>query len=681
MLGSPCNPCCGGCDAAVALETWKRLCASTVKLYITGTLPASDAAANTTNLIQSRYFPAGRDIVTGEMRQAGWYAMDQVAGVGKENAADYALNQPALFYQEKAEIGPAEYTLEPDLLPGGPTDRPRDVTSVYTYSVRFVGGDSLLSIVLAVQLATTTEPSVNALTGNRCAATVKLFVTSKRRYKMEVNVGQRLGTRAAVYQFPYSNFDGSASSSIETRGMASIAPDPTAYLTGRLSLSDDGTSRPPEPGGNSWYSSLEHNASIPWQEMLESYTEIPINAGTLTGDAQPILFKQLPHRWQNNSSAGGSREWVSSYYITNSYTYTRRSAYGTLLPDGIRYGIFLDKDQGFAQRSSTAYIGEPGAWQIAYGGIPSDLPRGAGPKAFPPVNYLSPSLPDSGAVVRDQQKALGVSSGECLIKQNPISPNGIPVAVVPEVVAGSYVTGDKIPVLVKFPDRPDIYAPIVRTSGTGQPVPVMIVSFGGANEQADYVSGSGTTTLRFEYTVRNSITTQIGRLGNLLSPNGTWGGSGLAGVWAMFMFWPDQVLDRNLATFTIPMQGVFVNPLPQATVTAGLPVPPLQSRTLFPGDIIELTITYGQAVTVIGSPTVNVRVGTTRRMGLFSHSGSQLVFRYTVTPTDNERDGIYFHSSIDNCTINYAGGGEAIRVFDSPIYVQERGAMRVIRLV
>lgn len=682
MLGGSCSPCCG-CNSTIALEAWKKLCASRVRLYLTGSIPASDSAANAGNLLQSRYFEDSQSIADGSLRSAGWYGLTQISGVGKPNASDYALDTTALFYQGKAEIPAAEYLLEPDLRPGSPYTLARDYTASSTYSIRFVGGDSLLSIILAIQIGTTNGAAESPITGTKCATTARLFVTTKRRYKMETSIGRRVGTRADIYQFPFDNGLGSGSTwtpplTLDKRGVASISPAPTAYISGPLALSADGTNTPPQPSGDSWYASLGDESSISWQEMLESYTEIPIDAFKLSGEEKPIAFAALPHRWQPNVADGSSREWVSDYYIATSFQYTERSVYGTILGTRTAYGIYLDQSRGFAQRSQTAYIKVPGAWQSASGSIPTALPRGAGPAALPPIYYLPPSLPDPGGAI-DQSKRLGVSESALILKPNPIPATGIPLAVYPEIDPGTYYTGDVMPIRLRFPDRPDIYAPVVNASHTSLATPMMVLSIGGVQEWAAYASGSGTTTLIFEYTVGSQKTSQRTRLGNLLTAmNGT--STLLPDVWSMYLQWPDQVLDTNLASFMLPASGVTVNPCPLAEMTAGGLVPPAVSRTIRTGEMIELRVKYPMPISVSGSPRVTLRIDfVSRAMDGVLEAGDTLVFRYTVTASDYSALGVFFQTQITNATISYQNGKEAMRSFDPPVgvSVSDRGPIKV----
>ncbi len=71
-------------------------------------------------------------------------------------------------------------------------------------------------------------------------------------------------------------------------------------------------------------------------------------------------------------------------------------------------------------------------------------------------------------------------------------------------------------------------------------------------------------------------------------------------------------------------------------------VEPPAAKTYFPGDVLELSLRFTEAVQVTGAPTLSITVGDTVRQAQYvSGNGSdRLTFRYVVQGTDVDRDGI-----------------------------------------
>ena len=77
------------------------------------------------------------------------------------------------------------------------------------------------------------------------------------------------------------------------------------------------------------------------------------------------------------------------------------------------------------------------------------------------------------------------------------------------------------------------------------------------------------------------------------------------------------------------------------------------------GDIIEITATFAQSVTVTGSPRIPFTIGTTERHANFhgTRTGTAIKFRYTVASNDEDDDGITVAANaLEN------SGGSTIRV-------------------
>ncbi|MXW66374.1 MAG: hypothetical protein F4Z72_05145, partial [Gemmatimonadales bacterium] len=77
------------------------------------------------------------------------------------------------------------------------------------------------------------------------------------------------------------------------------------------------------------------------------------------------------------------------------------------------------------------------------------------------------------------------------------------------------------------------------------------------------------------------------------------------------------------------------------------------------GDIIEITATFAQSVTVTGSPRIPFTIGTTERHANFhgTRTGTAIKFRYTVASNDEDDDGITVAANALELTV-----GSTIRV-------------------
>lgn len=184
---------------------------------------------------------------------------------------------------------------------------------------------------------------------------------------------------------------------------------------------------------------------------------------------------------------------------------------------------------------------------------------------------------------------------------------------------GTYKTGDTIQIAVTFSET-------VIVTGT----PQLALNSGGT---ASYSSGSGTSTLNFNYTVQAgdaAFDLDYVATGSLVLNGGT-------------------IRDAapNDAVLTLPVPGganslganrniVIDGVAPTVTnVTATT-----ANGTYRTGDSIAVTVTFSEAVTVIGTPQLTLETGTTdRTLNYASGSGTTtLTFSYTVQAGDASAD-------------------------------------------
>ncbi len=152
------------------------------------------------------------------------------------------------------------------------------------------------------------------------------------------------------------------------------------------------------------------------------------------------------------------------------------------------------------------------------------------------------------------------------------------------------------------------------------------------SRSAIYLSGSGTSTLIFRYTVASGVYDYDGIV--VSSPLALNGGS---------------IRDSNgydsVLTFTVPTTtGVLVDASPAVINSVTVP----SSRTYGDGEILNFTYAFSKSVTVTGTPRVSITMGgATVYANYFSGSGTtSLVFRKVIANPDTDADGIAIISPI-----------------------------------
>ena len=211
--------------------------------------------------------------------------------------------------------------------------------------------------------------------------------------------------------------------------------------------------------------------------------------------------------------------------------------------------------------------------------------------------------------------------------------------------AGAYVTGQTLSFDIVFDGNVDVI-------GT----PSLPLDIGGTPRAAAYVSGTGTNTLTFEYTILS--TDQDGN-GITVDPSTITAG----------------VFDAagNAATYAaVPVPstaGVFVNAAVINSVTASA------NGDYEVGDTITLTATFSQPVNVNTNvlttiPTIGLAIGSNPRPAAYVSGGgtSILVFEYEVQAGDLDPDGIEVASpvNLNGGTIQDLDTNDAALAFTPP---------------
>lgn len=287
---------------------------------------------------------------------------------------------------------------------------------------------------------------------------------------------------------------------------------------------------------------------------------------------------------------------------TNGATYLSGSGTSTLV---FRYTV--------AAGDGSAHL------QYVYNFPPAGIIAGAGTIRDAAGNYANRTLPDVGG------------TGSLDVNRNIAIDTGPPTVtyVTAGIANGSYDVGAVIDVQVVFSENV-----IVNTAGG---VPTLLLETGTTDRTAIYASGSGTSTLTFNYMVQSgdaSADLQYASEGALALNGGTIKDTGV-----------------NNATLTLPsLSGGNPPPFTLAAykniaIVTAVPtvknvVAATANGTYGAGALVDITVEFTKSVTVTGMPTLTLETGTTDRQAVYrSGSGSTiLTFRYTVQATDSASD-------------------------------------------
>ena len=187
--------------------------------------------------------------------------------------------------------------------------------------------------------------------------------------------------------------------------------------------------------------------------------------------------------------------------------------------------------------------------------------------------------------------------------------------------AVAYKAGEPLEVAVTFEE-------VVHVTGA----PVLTVAVGGASRPAGLVSGSGTATLVFRYTIAEG---DLDEDGVSIAANALTGGVIQDGR-------GNPVVRGFEALAADPAHRVDAGVSAPRVVRVWLSSAPAAANTYVAGESIDVAVTFDRVVHVTGDPVVTLSVGgQSRQAALVSGSGTEsLVFRYVVQPGDVDDDGV-----------------------------------------
>lgn len=197
-------------------------------------------------------------------------------------------------------------------------------------------------------------------------------------------------------------------------------------------------------------------------------------------------------------------------------------------------------------------------------------------------------------------------------------------------VNGTYTAGENLDFTVNFDEN--------ITVNTGGGTPRLELTIGSTTHYATYVSGSGTSALVFSYTVQSgdSDTNGIVLSATLDTNGGTL-----------------QDSAGNSANTTLNSVGSLTSVLVDTTVPTVSNVSSTKADGSYKeGDVVAITVTFSEAVTVTGTPQLTLETGDSNRtVNYTSGSGTDtLIFNYTVQAGDTSADLDY--ASITALTLN-----------------------------
>lgn len=251
------------------------------------------------------------------------------------------------------------------------------------------------------------------------------------------------------------------------------------------------------------------------------------------------------------------------------------------------------------------------------------------------------------ATAEDRAGNVGVASSNLSIM---IDTTGASVSSVSVPANATYGVGQPLEFTVNFDET------VTVDTTTGTPTLTLSLDSGGLT-QAEYVSGSGTSSLVFRYTVRAGDVDANGvSVAGALDANG------------------GRILDAagNDAALTLnglgSTSGVLVDAI-VPTVTGLTSVAP--NGTYAGGDTIDIRVTFSEAVALTGTPRLQLETGATDRFAEYvSGSGTaEIVFRYVVQPGDTTADLDAVGSAaldLNGGRIQDVSGNDAARTLPAP---------------
>ena len=241
------------------------------------------------------------------------------------------------------------------------------------------------------------------------------------------------------------------------------------------------------------------------------------------------------------------------------------------------------------------------------------------------ANQLSGTITDlAGTAATLRHTALRAQASHKIDSIVPtVVTNGLSMTSTPNS-GDTYKTGEKIQVQVTFREK-------VTVSGT----PQLTLKVGSEDKTADYTSGTGTTSLVFEYTVvagdtdTDGISISANQLSGIIKD-----AAGNAATLTHTAL-PTHASHKVSGTTTTPPTDT-TDPTVSSLAITSTGAPYSVSET------IQVQVTFDEVVTVTGTPQLTLKVGSEDKTADYaSGSGTTaLVFGYTVVSGDTDNNGV-----------------------------------------
>ncbi|HJV43018.1 M10 family metallopeptidase C-terminal domain-containing protein [Caulobacter sp.] len=236
----------------------------------------------------------------------------------------------------------------------------------------------------------------------------------------------------------------------------------------------------------------------------------------------------------------------------------------------------------------------------------------------------------------------GATNNATLTLNNVASTTGVLVDTVAPTVAmtgapsaGTYIAGQNLDFTVNFSEA------VVVTGA-----PHLALAIGTSVRYADYVSGSGTSSLLLRYTIQSGEQDANGITVGSLSSNGG-AVKDLAGNDA------DLTLNNLASTAAVLVEAV--RPF---SLSVDAPAPGLYKA----GDVLTVIASFNESVIVTGSPQLALMMGSATRLAdyVIGSGSNALVFRYTVQSGDQDTMGVRINDlTLNGGTLKDAAGNDA----------------------
>ncbi|MBU1122130.1 MAG: hypothetical protein ABIH71_01190 [Candidatus Omnitrophota bacterium] len=230
---------------------------------------------------------------------------------------------------------------------------------------------------------------------------------------------------------------------------------------------------------------------------------------------------------------------------------------------------------------------------------------------------------------------------------------------------GTYTTGEVIDITVTFSDT-------VTVTGT----PQLELETGTSDQIIDYLSGTGTVTLTFRYTVV---------AGDTSSDLDCTGMSAFSLNGGTIVDSNSHNVDLNLpspaATGSLGANKALVIDTIGPTVSSVSSTEPNGTYSVV-GEVLDITITFNEAVTVTGTPRLELETGAVDRIANYSGSTTTtLTFQYIVQSHDESKDLDYTGTgalTLNGGTITDVSSNDATLTLATPGAANSLGANKAL---